>query len=204
VILLDIGLRNEDGLQAGRRILDRWPGMRIIALSALDDERAVDEAIQIGFHAFVMTETPRDDLVRIIRAIARGEPVPLPLSKRLGLTARLYKLTPLERDVLGLLVEGPDERTIATQLDLTKGEVRSLVQNILEKLHVHSRLAAAVKAISEVPNPSTDHPHLTPMTDDQILAHLRYMHARGIAPFSPADSDNLRELHEKLHRQPPP
>lgn len=161
-------------------------------MSALDDERAADEALQIGFRAFVMTDTPRNDLVRIIRAIARGEPIPLLLSsldKRLGLTARLYKLTPRERDVLGLLVEGADERTIATQRDMTKGEVKSHVQNILEKLRVQDRLAAVVKAISEVPNPSTDHPHLTPMTDDQLLTHLRYMHARGIA----VQSDRLRQ-----------
>jgi len=207
VILLDMGLPEESGLRIGKRILDRWPGMRIIAFSALEDERAIYEAIQIGFHAFVMKETPSNDLVRIVRAIGRGKPIPSLLSsldKRLGLTARLYKLTPRERAVLGLLVEGADERTIATQLDMSKGEVKSHVQNILEKLHVYSRLAAAIKAISEVPNPSTDHPHLTPMTDDELLTHLRYMHARGIAPFSPADSDNLRELHEKLHRQPPP
>ena len=42
------------------------------------------------------------------------------------------------------------------------------------------------------------------MTDDQILAHLRFMHARGIASLSPVDFDNMRELHVQLHRQLPP
>src|SRR5215210_1688988 len=80
VILLDMGLREENGLRTGKRILARWPGMRIIAFSALEDERAVYEAIQTGFHAFVMKDTPSNELVRIVRAIARGEPVPLLLS----------------------------------------------------------------------------------------------------------------------------
>jgi DNA-binding NarL/FixJ family response regulator len=208
VILLDVGLPDEGGLRIGERILGRWPRMKIIAFTALEDERAAYEAIQIGFHAFVTKDTPADDLVRIVRAIARGEPtVPLLRSSfdtRLDLTRRLYKLTARERDVLALIVEGMDSRAIADRLNMTKTEVRSDVQSILEKLDVHSRLEAAVKAISEAPDPSTDHPHLTPMTDDQILAHLRYMHARGIASFSPVDFDNLRELHVQLHRQPPP
>ena len=207
VVVLDIGLPEESGLRIGRGILNRWPGMRIIALSAFEDERAAYEAIQNGFHAFVTKDTPSSDLVRIIRAIARREPVPLlrsSLNKRITLTGRLYKLTARERDVLGLLVDGMDSRTIADRLNMTKAEVRSDIQSILEKLDVHNRLEAITKAVSEAPDPSTDHPHLTPMTDDQILAHLRFMHSRGIASLSPVDFEDMRELHEKLHRQGPP
>jgi DNA-binding NarL/FixJ family response regulator len=207
VILLDIGLPGESGLRTGKKILGRWPGARIVALSALDDQRAIYDALHIGFHAYVMKDAPVDDLVKAIEAAARGETVrllgPSP-GDRLDFSARLYQLTPLERDVFGLLIEGADGRTIADRLDIPRAEVRGLVQSILEKLHVDSRLAAITKAIGEVPDPSKEHPHLTPMTDHQLLTHLRYMHAPGIAPFSPTDFDNLRELHAKLHRQPPP
>lgn len=207
VVVLDIGLPEESGLEIGKHILDRWPGMKIIALSAFEDERASYEANLIGFHGFVTKDTPWDDLVRIVRAIARGEPVPLlrsSLDKRVDLKGRLYKLTARERDVFGLLVEGMDGRTIADRLNMTRDEVRSDVQSILEKLEVHSRLEAITKVISEARDPSTDHPHLTPMTDDEILAHLRFMQARGIASLSPVDFDNMRALHAELHRQVPP
>lgn len=207
VVVLDIGLPEESGLEIGKGILDRWPGMRIIALSAFEDERAAYEAIQIGFHAFVTKDTPSNDLVRIVRAIARGEPAPLlrsSMNERITLTGRLYNLTARERDVLGLLADGMDGRTIADRLNMTRAEVRSDVQSLLEKLQVHSRLEAITKAISEARDPSTDHPHVTPMTDDEILAHLRFMHARGIASLSPVDFDNMRELHAQLHQQLPP
>lgn len=77
VILLDIGLPDESGLRTGKKILERWPGARIIALSALDDQRAVYEALHIGFHAYVMKDTPLDELVKAIEAAARGETVRL-------------------------------------------------------------------------------------------------------------------------------
>jgi DNA-binding NarL/FixJ family response regulator len=182
-------------------------GAKIVGMSGDYDQHAVIEALHIGFHAYVMKDTPLDELVKAIGAVARGEQEPGLLStvrSHFRPDDHLHRLTPRERDVLDLLVEGADGRTIAARLDMTTAEVRSHVQSILEKLHVDSRLAAITKAISEAPDPSTDHPHLTPMTDDQLLTHLRYMHARGIAPFSPVDFDNLRELHAKLHRQPPP
>lgn len=207
VILLDIGLPDESGLRTGKKILERWPRAKIIALSALDDQRAIYEALHIGFRAYVMKDTPLDELVQAIGSVARGDTVGRLGSspgKRFDISARLYQLTPRERDVFGLLIEGADTGTIADRLDIPRAEVRSLVQSILEKHHVDNRLAAITKAIIEAPDPSTDHPHLTPMTDDQLLTHLRYMHARGIAPFSPGDFDNLRELHAKLHRLPPP
>jgi DNA-binding NarL/FixJ family response regulator len=190
VVVLDIGLPGESGLEIGKRILDRWPGTRLIALDALEDGRASYEVSHIGFHAFVTKGTPSDDFVRTVRAVARMKPAP--------------KLSARERDVLGLLVEGLDSPTIAARLNMTNIEVRSFVQSILQKFEGPSRADAVTKAVSEAPDPSTDHPHLTPMTDDQILAHLRFMHARGIASLSPVDFDDMRELHAQLHRQVPP
>ena len=207
VVVLDIGLPEESGLEVGKRILDRWPGMKIIALSAFEDESASYEAKLLGFQGVVTKDTPWDDLVRIVRAIARGEPVPLlrsRMNERVDLRDRLSKLSSRERDVFGLLAEGMDGQTIADRLNMTRDEVRRDVQSILEKLEVHSRLEAITKVISEGWDPSTDHPHLAPMTDDQILAHLRFMHARGSASLSPIDFDNMRELHAELHRQVPP
>ena len=208
VVVLDIGLPEESGLEIGKRILDRWPGTKIIALSAVEDERDISEAIHIGFVAFVTKDSPSDVLVEAVRAIGRGEqPAPLlrsSLEKRFGRRGPTDKLPAREREVLGLLAEGLDTRTIANRLSMTRPEVRSHVQSILQKLNVPSRADAVTKAVSEAPDPSTDHPHLTPMTDDQILAHLRFMHARGIASLSPVDFDNMRELHTKLHRQVPP
>jgi DNA-binding NarL/FixJ family response regulator len=201
VILLDIGLPDEDGLLTGKRIFERWPGAKIVALSILEDDRAQYEAFRIGFQAFLMKDTPPDDFVRMVGSVARGEAVP-PL--RASPKKLPDELTRREQEVLDLLVEGADGRTVAARLEMTKGEVRTAIQGIMEKLQVDSRLGAMIKALEGIPDPSKAHPHPTLMSHDQLLEHLRYMHARGIAPINPSDFDNLRKLHRKLHREPPP
>src|SRR5688500_1657707 len=60
VILLDIGLQEESGLRTGKRILERWPGARIVGMSGLYDQHAIVAALHIGGHADAMKDTPTD------------------------------------------------------------------------------------------------------------------------------------------------
>ena len=72
LILMDIGLPDGSGLAAGRAILERWPAARIIALTALEDRSAFDEALQLGFRGYVSKDTSVSKFVNWIRMVVDG------------------------------------------------------------------------------------------------------------------------------------
>jgi two-component system, NarL family, nitrate/nitrite response regulator NarL len=165
VILLDLGLPDRSGLAVGREILDSWPEAKLMVLTALDDPKAVEEAMRAGFCGYLTKDTPVSRFVSSIEAIVAGQVVFPHRFARRGQRAGsgdsvwllISQLTPREREVLGLLVEGADGRTIATRLGISRNTVRTHVQSILTKLQVHSRLEAATLAVRHrvVPIPTT-------------------------------------------------
>ncbi|HWL91142.1 MAG TPA: response regulator transcription factor [Actinomycetota bacterium] len=155
VIFMDIGLPDQSGLMAGRTILERHPEAKIIALTALSDRSAVEEALRIGFVGYLTKDTPVARFVNAIRSAVDGH---LVLPQRLSPTRRrtqaekdialmASQLTPREREVLTLLVRGADGRRAAAELGISLNTVRTHVQSILTKLQVHSRLEAATFAV---------------------------------------------------------
>ena len=168
LILMDIGRPDGSGLAVGRAILDRWPTARIIALTALEDRSAFDEALDVGFRGYVSKDTSVSKFVNWIRMVLDGHlvfpqrlpPVRSGLSR--GGEAELLsgQLSRREGEVLTLLVQGADGSTMASQLGISRNTVRTHVQNILTKLQVHSRLEAATFAVRhrlvEVPTPVQD------------------------------------------------
>ncbi|HUF58986.1 MAG TPA: response regulator transcription factor [Actinomycetota bacterium] len=155
VIFMDIGLPDQSGLMAGRIILERHPEARIIALTALSDRSAVEEALRIGFVGYLTKDTPVARFVNAIRSAVDGH---LVLPQRLSPVRRqtqvekdvalmASQLTPREREVLTLLVRGADGRRAAATLGISLNTVRTHVQSILTKLQVHSRLEAATFAV---------------------------------------------------------
>ena len=155
VILMDLGLPDQSGLAAGRAILDAWPDAKILALTALSDHAAVDEALRIGFRGYLTKDTSVTRFVNSVRSVLDGHVVlPHSLSPsgrraHIGDDAVLLaaQLTARERQVLELLVEGADGRTVASRLGISRNTVRTHVQSILTKLQVHSRLEAATFAV---------------------------------------------------------
>ncbi len=155
IILMDLALPDQSGLATGRTILDRWPEAKILALTALSDRSAVDEALRIGFRGYLTKDTPVARFVNSVRSVTDGHVVlPLrlaPVGRRapgddeVALLAE--QLTTREREVLALLVQGADGRTVANALGISRNTVRTHVQSILTKLQVHSRLEAATFAV---------------------------------------------------------
>jgi len=155
IVLMDIALPDQSGLAVGRAILGEWPDMKIIALTALSDRTAVEEALRIGFRGYITKDTPVAQFVNSLQSVLDGHIV---LPHRLGPTGKRSaaedevalladQLTAREREVLGLLVEGADGLTVAMKLGISRNTVRTHVQNILMKLQVHSRLEAATFAV---------------------------------------------------------
>jgi two-component system nitrate/nitrite response regulator NarL len=151
VVLLDIGLPDQSGFALGAEMLERWPRLRIVALTALDDPSAVDEAHALGFRGFLSKDIPVSRFVSAVLAVIEGRTefpfarVRRRSSPRPSLLAS--HLTPREREVLGLLVEGAGSDEITARLGITRNTVRTHVQSILTKLQVHTRLEAATLAV---------------------------------------------------------
>ena len=157
LLMLDLGLPDITGIELGLLLLKERPDVRILALTGRRDAQAVKDAMTAGFTGFLTKDTPLPSFAERIRSALRGEVV---VPQRLETprvesrtpeeaTADLLagQLTPREREVLALLVEGSDNAEIARRLAVSANTVRTHVQSILTKLGVRSRLQAAAFAV---------------------------------------------------------
>jgi NarL family two-component system response regulator LiaR len=155
LILIDIGLPDESGLVAGRRILEEYPDAKVVALTALLSPATVREAVRIGFHGYITKDTPVARFASSLRAIMDGQVVfPRRLASALGRSREddgsellAAQLTARELEVLGLMAEGISGTDIARRLGISTNTVRTHIQSILTKLQVHSRLEAVAFAL---------------------------------------------------------
>jgi DNA-binding NarL/FixJ family response regulator len=155
LVLVDIGLPDGHGVEIGRQILEESPGTKVVALTALEDERTVERALQAGLHGYLTKNCEPATFHRALDSVADGQTVyPHRLGRhgdRTGTGSHegflAGQLTARELEVLHLLAEGASSREIAERLGISSNTVRTHVQGILSKLQVHSRLEAAAFAV---------------------------------------------------------
>lgn len=154
MVLLDLGLPDRSGLDLGRDILQELPETKVVALTALEDEKSVQDALRAGFHGYLTKQTEADLFRRALRSVQDGQAVfphwlgtPVSRGERSGSQLMAEQLTTRECEVLQLLAEGASSGQIAEQLHVSPNTVRTHVQGILSKLQVHSRLEAAAFAV---------------------------------------------------------
>ncbi len=152
VVLVDIGLPDQSGLVVGSRLLEELPETKVIALSAIDDRRTIEEALRLGFHGYLTKETPVARFESAVRSVMEGQVIVPRFGGRLldideDASLLATQLTGREIEVLGLLVDGARGSEIAARLGISANTVRTHVQSILTKLQVHSRLEAATFAV---------------------------------------------------------
>jgi DNA-binding NarL/FixJ family response regulator len=156
LVLLDLGLPDGDGLVLGADILATLPATKVVALTALEDERAVQEALRVGFHGYFTKHSDAEQFKRALASVMDGQTVfphrlgwrTLPVcAERRDTELMAAQLTVREREVLQLLAEGASSPQIASRLRVSSNTVRTHVQGILSKLQVHSRLEAAAFAV---------------------------------------------------------
>jgi two-component system nitrate/nitrite response regulator NarL len=157
LVFLDVILRDGSGLAWGRRLLEEFPTLRVIALTSIDDPDVMAEALQIGFQGYLTKDLPVAKFANSVRVAIDGEVViPKRLAKAVGAThlngngagrELVGLLTPREREVLRMLVEAASGPEIARTLSISRNTVRTHIQSILTKLQVHSRLEAAAFAV---------------------------------------------------------
>ncbi len=158
VLLLDINLLNLSGIEAIPIIKNKFPQLKIIMLTIFDDDNNIMEAILAGADGYLLKNTsPLKILTALEESINGGSPMTASIAKKVLTLFKNYipakseniSLTKRETEILNLLVEGLDNSTIAEKLFISIQTVRNHIRNIYEKLHVHSKSQAVVKAIRQ-------------------------------------------------------
>jgi two-component system, NarL family, nitrate/nitrite response regulator NarL len=170
VILLDLHMPGMTGVEALQVILQGWPEAAVIMLTVSEEGEDLATALQAGARGYLIKNIDADYLIRAVERAAAGESV-LAESMAAKLVAQLQKqrepkpaappseldkLTPREREILACLARGESNKLIARVLDLAESTVKIHVQNILKKLGLSSRVQAAVFAVEQGLNGSTE------------------------------------------------
>jgi NarL family two-component system response regulator LiaR len=161
VLLMDLMMPEMNGATATRIISERWPQMRVIALTNFQDVEMVQGALQAGATGYLLKNVLADDLADAIRAAYTGRPTLAPEATQALIRATTQPstlgkdLTAREWEVLALLVEGQSNAEIAKRLVIGLSTVKFHVSNILSKLHATSRAEAVALALQQhlVPRP---------------------------------------------------
>jgi two-component system nitrate/nitrite response regulator NarL len=156
VVLLDIGMPGWGGIVAAEKITTACPATRIVMLTVLEDEDKLLASFKAGARAYVLKGVSAHELANVVRTVAQGEVYVTP-SLAAGILVTLSRgppphdplegLTERESEILKLVGRGLTNRAIGEQLHLSEKTIKHYVTNILEKLHVRSRVEAAMLAV---------------------------------------------------------
>jgi DNA-binding NarL/FixJ family response regulator len=171
VILMDLAMPGLDGLAATRLISAELPQVKVVILTASDEDAQLFEAIKSGAQGYLLKHLDATEVFALLEGLGRGEPALTPALARKLLqefarppqSARPSRdpdaLTDREREVLELLVQGvTSNRKLARQLELSENTVKFHVRNILDKLHLHNRAQVVGFALRHGMVPSSDKP----------------------------------------------
>jgi DNA-binding NarL/FixJ family response regulator len=158
VVLMDLNMPVMNGIQATRRLREKYPDARILALTTYDADEWVFDVIRAGAAGYLLKDTPRAELIRAIEGTANGLTFVDPnvagkLFARVSAggnasgTALAADLSARERDIVKLLARGMSNADIAHRLYLSEGTVRNYVSAIFVKLGVADRTQAAIVAL---------------------------------------------------------
>ena len=141
VIVLDIGLPDQNGIEVATKLRDAGSGAKVVALSAFSDKRFITAMVKAGALAYITKASAGTELVLAIRAVAAGHGFfppdiagALAEEMRDGATDDGPKLAPREREVLRLLAEGGRSAAIAEAMQVTVATVDVHRRNIMRKL----------------------------------------------------------------------
>jgi len=157
VILLDIQMRGQGGIDVARRVLQSYPQVKIIILTTYDDEIYLEQGLEAGVHGYLLKSVSHETLPDSIRAVMQGEKLLSPslVSKVMTNYQELAQeqakreagLTGDDLKILSLIAEGANNKLIAEELFWSEATVKRRVQEILEKLGVSNRAQAIAEAV---------------------------------------------------------
>lgn len=160
VVVLDIQMPQMSGVEAARQIKSQAPEVRVLVLTAYDDDPYIFAMLQAGASGYVLKNASSEELVRAVRAVATGESAldPAVTSKVMsqlasgkppGAQAVVEGLTGRELDVLRLAARGHTNRAIGRELGISDRTVQGHLANAFGKLGVNSRTEAVLLAMKQ-------------------------------------------------------
>lgn len=158
VVLMDLGLPGMSGIEAITKLKREHARVEIVVLSIFEDDDNVFRAICAGASGYITKPAAPQQLVEAVEhAFSGGTPMSPHIARKviemfkrhLPPPKADYALTPRELEVLQLLVQGEDYKSIADKLFLSLFTIRAHIRNIYDKLHVHSKSQAVGKALRE-------------------------------------------------------
>jgi len=161
VVLMDVRMPKQSGIEACSSIKDVAPNARIIMLTVSDEEADLYDAVKNGASGYLLKDSSIDEVAQAVRLVADGQSLISPSMaiklldefKQMSRADRQQvptpRLTDRELEVLRLVAQGLNNREIAKQLFISENTVKNHVRNILEKLQLHSRMEAVMYAVRE-------------------------------------------------------
>ncbi len=162
VILLDVSLRTESGIELLPHLLRDFSSAKVLVLTAIEDVETHLQAVEAGATGVVMKEQAPEVLVKAIHSVYSGEPW---IGRALSVAAlgklsrrrderektameepKVARLTPRERQVICVVAKGYNGARIAAELQISEATVRHHITSILSKLEVSNKLELAVYA----------------------------------------------------------
>lgn len=163
VVLMDLKMPGMGGIEATRALVARGPHVGVIVVTMFEEDESVFAALKAGARGYVLKDSGRGELLRAVRAVARGEALlGAPIARRVleqFSTPRstpdppsqrhappFDELTRRELEVLGLIAQGLRNREISARLHISDKTVGNHVSNVFRKLQVADRVQAVIRA----------------------------------------------------------
>jgi len=154
IVLMDIQLPNQSGIECTAQLKQLLPGVQIIMVTVYEDTERIFKALRAGACGYLLKRCKPAELLSAIREVQQGG---VPMSREIArkvigsfqepvtTTAEVEELSPREREILELVAAGFPNKEIASRLGLADNTVRWHLRHVYEKLHVRSRTEAALK-----------------------------------------------------------
>jgi two-component system, NarL family, response regulator LiaR len=154
IILMDLVMKEMDGIEATRQIIEQWPEAKVIIVTSFIDDEKVYPALEAGATSYMLKTSKAGEIANAVRATYNGQSVLEPevtgkmMLKMRQKTTHLphEELTSRELEILLLMAEGKANQEIADQLFIALKTVKTHVSNILSKLQVQDRTQAVIYA----------------------------------------------------------
>jgi len=160
VVVMDVAMKDSNGIEATRQLRSALPNLKVIALSSHSDSRYVNAMLDAGACGYVLKANAFDDLRRALVAAQQGKSYLCPDVTESVVGASLHKparnrapshesLSPREKEVLQLLAEGLSSPEIGQRLFVATSTVETHRRNVMQKLRIHSVADLTKYAIRE-------------------------------------------------------
>ncbi|WP_210364142.1 response regulator transcription factor [Bacillus sp. REN3] len=154
IILMDLVMKEMDGIDATRKIIEKWPEAKIIIVTSFLDDEKVYPALEAGATSYMLKTSKASEIADAVRVTYSGQPVLEPeVTGKMMMKMRQRntmlpheELTEREMEVLKLIAEGKTNQEIADELFIALKTVKTHVSNILSKLQVQDRTQAVIYA----------------------------------------------------------